>query len=142
MWRSVRLPVIALAGIACLWAQEKRPRIAVQHYTIDAEVNPRTQSVTATAKIRFTPLEETNAAVFELNNALTVSKALDAAGQPLTTTRSGQDFTVRFTFPASLPKDKPAELTVTYDGHLTGSEVCGVASGLRVPDVPVAMVPD
>lgn len=144
MWRSVRVLGVALASLACLWAQEKRPRIAIQHYTIDAEVNPRTQSVTATAKIRFTPLEDTSAAVFELNNAFTVSKATDSTGQPVTTTRTGQDFTVRFTFASSLPKDKATELTVTYDGHLTGTEdspVYGIKFAALHPDYGYLMYP-
>ena len=34
------------------------PRIDVQHYTIEADINPRTQSLAATAKVDFTPLDD------------------------------------------------------------------------------------
>ncbi len=110
----------ASAGIG--WPQEKRAGIQVQKYTIEAEVNPRTQSISATAKIDFTPLENTNDAVFELNNALTVSKAVDAAGKPLATSRNAQDFTLHISFPAGLQKSQPSQISVAYDGKLTGNE--------------------
>src|SRR5579884_954229 len=89
--------LFALASLA--FAQEKRPRIEVQNYAIDADINPRTQSITATAKIDFTPLETTNTAVFELNNALNVSKAVDQQGHALETSHSAPDFTTKVTFP-------------------------------------------
>src|SRR5260370_24810330 len=99
--------------------QEKGARINVDHYAIDAEINPRTQSIAATVKVRFTPLEDkTQAAVFELNNALNVSRVADDAGHTLSSTRSQQDFSVRVNFPDTLPKGKPATLTFTYDGVL------------------------
>ena len=91
MVRGFRWIVLFLLIAVFAWGQEKHPRIEVQHYTIDADVNPRTQSIVATAKLNFTPLEDANEAVFELNNALTVSKAADQSGQPLQTTRNPQD---------------------------------------------------
>ena len=54
--------------------QERRSRIDVQKYTIDAEVNPRTQSLSATVKIEFTPLENSSDATFELNNCAELSR--------------------------------------------------------------------
>ena len=83
MARSFQWIAVFLSLATCLWAQEKRPRIQVQHYSIDADVNPRTQSLTATAKVTFLPLEATSAVVFELNSALTVSKVVDSQGQTI-----------------------------------------------------------
>ena len=85
MMRIPKWAALLFALVAVSWAQEKHGSIQVQKYTIDAEVNPRTQSVVATAKIEFTPLDNTNDVTFELNNALTISKATDSAGKPLTT---------------------------------------------------------
>src|SRR5690349_16011754 len=102
MMRSLRWLTILLALAGSLPAQEKRSRIEVQNYTIDAEINPRTQSIVATAKIDFTSLDAANDATFELNNALKVSKAVDQQGHPLDTTRNAQDFTVRVMFPGAL----------------------------------------
>src|SRR2546429_186252 len=57
MIRGFRWMVLSLLLVVCAWAQEpQRPRIQVQNYTIDADVNPRTQSIVATAKVKFTAL--------------------------------------------------------------------------------------
>ncbi len=115
-----------LFGAACLLPaeaqQDRKTRIDVNHYNIDAEVNPRTQTVTATVKVRFTPLDNTSTASFELNNALNVSKVVDESGQQVPASRSQQDFTVRLNFPTTLPKGKATTLTFSYDGRLTGNE--------------------
>ena len=112
------------AAVAILPAQDnKRPGIDVQDYQIEAEVNPRTQSLTATAAIRFLPTEEnTTYAIFELNNALRVSKAVDGAGRDLSASRNQQDYTIRVNFPEPLPKGKLATVVIRYDGRLTGTE--------------------
>ncbi len=64
---------------------KRAPKIDVKKYTINAAINPRTQSIEATAKIDFTPLENANQITFELNNALTISKAVDATGAVMPT---------------------------------------------------------
>jgi len=98
-------------------------KIDVENYSIDAEVNPRTQALTATAKVRFIPLDnDVTSASFELNNALTVSRVLDETGHEIPSSRSSQDFTVRVSFPGRLTKGKPTTITFSYDGRLTGQE--------------------
>jgi aminopeptidase N len=111
-------------------ADDGRPHIQVQKYSIDAAINPRTQSIEATAKIDFTPLDDTNQATFELNNALTVSKASDGKGVSVPTQRNTGDFTVRAVFPSGLVKNQPASVSLTYEGKLTGAEdspISGIA---------------
>src|SRR5579875_3836944 len=135
---------ILIAFAICTWAQDRRPRIDVPKYTIEAEVNPRTQSIVATAKIAFTPLESTPAAVFELNNALTVSKAVDSQGRTLDTSRDDKDFTIKVNFPAPLQKAQPCELSLTYDGKLTGNEdspVSGIRFAALHPDFGYLLYP-
>ncbi len=122
MIRGMKWTILALVLAASLSGQEKRSRIEVKHYTIQADINPRTQSIIATAKIDFTPLEAANDATFELNNALSVTKASDAQGQPLQTARNAQDFTVKVMFPSGLQKDQPQQISITYGGKLTGNE--------------------
>src|SRR5579871_86343 len=117
----------AVAIPALLVAQDKgsskRARIDVEHYVVDAEVNPRTQSVTASVKVRFQALDnDISSASFELNNALNVSRVVDDAGNQIPASRSGQDFALKVNFPAPLVKGKPTTLTFTYDGRLTGTE--------------------
>ncbi|MFL6417779.1 MAG: M1 family aminopeptidase [Bryobacteraceae bacterium] len=120
------LPLVAV----CAFGQTKHTRIDVQKYTIDAEVNPRTQAIKATAKIEFTPSEAGTELAFELNNALTVSKAVDASGQTLTTTRNPQDFTVTVIPSFPLQKGQATQISLTYDGKLSGSEESPI-SGIR-----------
>jgi hypothetical protein len=118
----------ALAAIAVplLTGQDrgiKKPRIDVENYVIDAEVNPHTQALNANVKVRFLPLDnDISSLSFELNNALNVTSVVDDAGHQIPASRSGQDFSLRLSFPAPLAKGKPATLTFTYDGRLTGAE--------------------
>ncbi|MGI9074162.1 MAG: M1 family aminopeptidase [Bryobacteraceae bacterium] len=144
MVRGFRWMVLFLLIAVFAWGQDKHPRIEVQHYTIDADVNPRTQSIVATAKLNFTPLEDANEAVFELNNALTVSKTADRAGQPLQTVRNPQDFTIKVSFPGMLHKNQASEISFTYDGKLTGSEdspVSGIKFAALHPDFGYLLYP-
>jgi len=117
----IGLGLLALASLTP--AQERRSRIDVEHYAIDAEIHPRTQSLSATAKVRFVPLDEhINSAVFELNNALNVTKVVDEKGRQIPSSRSQQDFTIRLNFPESLSKGTPATITLSYEGRLSGKE--------------------
>ncbi len=144
MVRVFRWTILLLALAAALWGQEKHSRIQVQKYTIDADVNPRTQSLVATAKVDFTPLEAANDAVFELNNALTVSKTVDSQGQALQTSRNTQDFTVKVGFPNGLQKNQPCSVSLSYDGKLTGDEdspVSGIKFAALHPDFGYLLYP-
>lgn len=142
--RSTKSLLLFLALSGLVWAQEKQPSIQVQKYTIDAVINPRTQSIVATAKINFTALESTNDATFELNNALTVSKAVDDHGNPLTTSRNTQDSSVHVSFPSALQKSQACQISVTYDGKLTGNEdspVYGIRFAALHPDFGYLLYP-
>ena len=102
---------------------DRRSRIDVQSYAVDAEVNPHTQTITARVQVRFVPLDnELSSASFELNNALNVSSIVDDAGRQIPASRNTQDFSLRLSFPTPLAKGKPSTLTFTYDGRLSGSE--------------------
>jgi tetratricopeptide (TPR) repeat protein len=115
------LAVLFVTGAA--EAQERKSRIDVESYVIDADINQRTQSLAAKATVRFTPLDDnTNSATFELNNALNVSKVVDEQNRQVPASRSQQDFTVHLNFNEALPKGKPATVTFYYDGRLSGQE--------------------
>jgi aminopeptidase N len=120
--------ILAWVALAPGYAAEDKveraaSKIDVQHYIIDAEVNPRTQSLSATVQVRFAATDgNVTSTSFELNNALTVSKIVDEAGRQIPASRNSQDFSLRLTFPEPLPKGKATTLTFTYDGHLTGNE--------------------
>lgn len=116
--------VLSILSAAPVVGQEKNGgRIDVQQYNIDAEVNPRTQSVSANVKIQFTAVDDSvTSADFELNNALNLSRVVDDSGQQIPASRNQQDFSVRLNFPQPIAKGKQASLTFTYDGRLTGQE--------------------
>ncbi|MEZ5401977.1 MAG: M1 family aminopeptidase [Bryobacteraceae bacterium] len=118
--RSILTMLAAFTATA--FAQEKRPRIDVEHYTLEAQVDPAAQTISATAAIRFTPEETTSFVVFELNNALTVTSVTDGAGQAVSAQRNSQEFAVRAQFPQPLEKGKPQNVIVRYEGKLAGSE--------------------
>ncbi len=144
MLRPCKLSFLFLMAAISLFAQAKRPSFEVQKYTIDANINPRTQSLTATARIDFTPLDNLADATFELNSALNVSKAVDRTGQNLAIARNTQDFTVKVAFANGLPKGQPAQVAFTYNGKLTGSEdspVYGIKFAALHPDYSYLLYP-
>jgi len=120
-----------LVAISCLIlgatasAQDRAARqqkIDVQSYLIDAQVDPRAQTLNATVQVRFIPLEDTSQVTFELNNALNISKVTDEDGRQVPSSRLQQDMSVRLSLPQTLKRGKVAALTFVYDGKLSGDE--------------------
>src|SRR3954470_2869487 len=107
--------IAAFAGPA---AAAERPRIQVNDYLIDADLAPKTHHITAKAKIKFTALDDISTAVFELNNALRVTRVTNEAGKVLPTERVTQDFTIRVSLPEGLSKNQSQTLTFDYEGVL------------------------
>src|SRR5947209_5119734 len=143
---AIQAVLCALFGVAVLLGQstEKRPRLDVQQYTITADINPRTQSVAATAKISFKPIDETNTLVFELNNALRVSKATDSRGASLAFTHNDSDFTTSISLASPLSKNQLTEINIAYEGKLTGEEdspVYGIRFAALHPDYGFLLYP-
>jgi len=103
------------------WAAEKT-RLRVNDYQIDAELTPHTHKISARAKVKFTALEDINAATFELHNGLRVNKVTDEAGQSLSPERISQDFTVRVQLSKPLSKGNSTTLTFDYDGTLDSAD--------------------
>lgn len=125
-------------------AQEKRPRVQVQHYDIDADINPRTQSLAVVAKVTFVAVDSTASPVFELNSALGVTKVEDDHGQVLPMNRDAEAGTIKVILPASLPKNQPVKLSFTYEGRLTGNEdgpVPGIKFAVLKPERSFLLYP-
>src|SRR5580658_9880376 len=150
MSRKLLLAALVLAPVALapLLAQDrgsKSGRIDVDNYAIDAEINPHTQTLTASVKVRFSALDnDISSASFELNPALSVSRVVDDAGHQIPASRSGQDMAVVLSFPAPLAKGKATTVTFTYDGRLTGQEespVFGIKFAAIQNDIAYLMYP-
>ena len=118
-WIGLALMMTAAAAMA----QQRQARIEVQHYRIEAEVDPRLRTLSAKALVQFVPQDEfTTSADFELNNALNLTKVSDETGRQVSATRSSQNFSVNVSFAQPLEKGKPASLVFEYNGRLTGEE--------------------
>jgi tetratricopeptide (TPR) repeat protein len=128
-------------------AQERRAgtQIDVQGYTIEAEISPNSQSLSAKAEVRFVPLVDNLAtASFELNNALNIARVVDGTGKQIPAARSQADFSVRLAFDPPLAKGVPAALTFYYDGKLSGQEdspVEGIRFAAIHPDYSFLLYP-
>src|SRR5262245_12233545 len=99
-----------------------RPRIKAEDYVIDAEIVPKTHRLSARARVKFTAVEDTNFASFELNNGLRITKVSDEKGKPLTAERVTQDNAVRISFPAPLTKGSSSTITFEYEGALANAD--------------------
>jgi hypothetical protein len=144
--RPLAAGLLLLAAASAALAQRNAGnRIHVDQYTIDAEISPNTQSITAKAGVRFVPIDDNiSSATFELNNALNISRITDAQGRQIQASRNQQDFSVRVTFEQPLPKGQPVTLTFYYDGKLTGQEdspVYGIKFAAIHPDFAYLMYP-
>jgi len=127
------LVLLILLGSLPAWAAEKT-RLRVDDYQIDAELTPHIHKISARAKVKFTALEDINAAVFELNNGLNVSKVTDESGQVLSPERISQDSTVRVQLSKPLSKDTSTTLTFDYDGTLDSADDSPV-QGLKLASI-------
>jgi tetratricopeptide (TPR) repeat protein len=143
-----KLAVISwLIASALANAQDRSARqqkIDVQSYLIDAQVDPRAQTLNATVLVRFIPLEDTSSVTFELNNALNISKVIDQDGRQVPSSRLAQDMTVKLNLQETLKKGKVAALTFVYDGKLSGDEespVFGIKFAAIHPDGSYLLYP-
>ncbi len=136
--------LVALTGFAQERAQQARARIDVQTVALDAQIDPAAQTLSATAKVTFIPLDNTSSVTFELNNALNLTRVTDVEGRQITASRFGEDMSVRLSMPQVLPKGQPATVVFVYSGKLTGQEdspVFGIKFAAITPDVAYLMYP-
>ncbi len=99
-------------------AAAEKPRLRVDDYQIDAELLPQNHKLTARATIKITALEDVAVASFQLNNALRITKLVDAANKPLNPERNTQDSSVRFALTGGLAKNASTTVTFEYEGTL------------------------
>ncbi|HLJ25910.1 MAG TPA: M1 family aminopeptidase [Candidatus Angelobacter sp.] len=100
----------------------ERSRVKAEDYLIDAEIYPQTHQLTAHVRVKFTALDDTQFGSFELNNALRVTKVLDANGKALSAERISQDNVIRVAFPTGLTKGASGTITFDYEGKLASAD--------------------
>src|SRR5258707_9724014 len=114
----------------------EKARVRVDDYQIEAELTPHLHQISARTKVKFTALQDLSVAVFELHNALRVTRVLDEKNQPLSAERVTQDSTIRVPLPAGLSKDASTTLTFEYEGVLE------TADDSPVPGLKLAYIGD
>ncbi|HWZ12602.1 MAG TPA: M1 family aminopeptidase [Acidobacteriaceae bacterium] len=100
----------------------ERAHQQVTGYVIHADLDPVHHQLTAHTAVTFTALDDTTSPVFELHNALRITKLTDAAGHTLTAERSAADSTVRVALPTALAKGKSTTLVFEYSGILSSAD--------------------
>lgn len=110
-----------LQGLPAHGAAEKT-RLRVDDYQINVVLQPHLHQMTASAKVKFTALQDLSVAVFELHNDLRVTKVTDEKKQQLSAERVTQDSTIRVPLPSGLSKDSSMTLTFEYEGQLENAD--------------------
>ena len=123
------------------WAAPVRQPVQVTGYVINADLDPATNKLSATAAVTFTALEDLTQATFELNNGLQISKLTDAAKKPLESERLSTNSTVRVALATPMPKGTSTTWNFEYAGALVGSETSPV-EGIKLAAVadPVSIL--
>ncbi len=107
-------------------AAPARPQIDITGYVINADLDPATGKLSATADVTFTALDDLTSASFELNNGLNVTALTDSSGAALNSERLSANFTVRVTLRAPIAKGSTNTFHFVYSGTLTGSDTSPV----------------
>ncbi|HZQ93966.1 MAG TPA: M1 family aminopeptidase [Candidatus Sulfotelmatobacter sp.] len=132
---SLGLFLLLLQGLPAHAAAE-RTRLRVDDYQINVVLQPHLHQMTATAKVKFTAMQDLSVAVFELHNDLRVTKVTDEKNQQLSAERVTQDSTIRVPLPNGLAKDASTTLTFEYEGQLE------TADNSPVPGLSLAYIGD
>ena len=136
----MKIQILPLAGgLACalmmaapLAAQRlERPALNITGYAIDAELEPATHHLAATAAVSFAAPEGAETVSFGFHPALKVSKITDESGKVLTGERL-PDGTIRVT-PATpfVRGQASSRWTFEYEGAITGNDD-GPVEGLKL----------
>jgi aminopeptidase N len=123
------------------FAQSSRQPLNVTGYTIDAQLDPVAQRLTATAAVTFTAVQDLTSATFELNNGLRITKVTGADGKPLDSDRDARRSTVTVSLPANLPAGTSTTFTFAYNGILKEADTSPV-EGIKTAALadPVSML--
>src|SRR5271157_2882128 len=120
--RSLYL-IVLLSLIAAGAAQAAdKPRLRADDYQISVELLPETHKLIAHATVKVTALEGVNVVTFQLNNALRITRLVDADSKPLTPERNTQDSSIRISLNSNLAKDTTTTFTFDYEGTLENAD--------------------
>ena len=127
--------LVATAWLAAIpaMAQRERPALNITGYVIDAELDPTTHHLTATAQVSFTAPANLDVVSFGFHPALKVTKITDENGKLLDGERTA-DGSIRVTPSTPFAAGQTCHWTFVYDGTITGNED-GPVEGLKLAAV-------
>src|ERR1700712_1044710 len=142
---SSKMFVIAAAALTATGlnasAQSSRQPLNVTGYSINAQLDPVAQRLTATAAVTFTAVQDLTSATFELNNGLRITKVTGADGKPLDSDRDARRNTVTVSLPTNMAAGTSATFTFAYNGILKEADTSPV-EGIKTAALadPVSML--
>ncbi|AFL88573.1 aminopeptidase N [Terriglobus roseus DSM 18391] len=131
----------ALSISAAAQTSGTRQPLQVTGYTIDAQLDPVAQRLTATAAVTFTAVQDLMSATFELNNGLRITKITGPDGKPLDSDRDARRSTVTVSLPVAIPTGTTSTFTFTYAGILKEADTSPV-EGIKTAALatPISML--
>ncbi len=108
----------------------QRPGLDITGYVINAEIEPSTHHLSATATVTFTAPANLDVVTFGFHPALKLTKITDASGKVLDGERTA-DGSIRVTTNTPFVEGQPVQWTFTYEGIITGNED-GPVEGLKL----------
>ncbi len=118
---ALALMALGLALVGPALAQRERPTLDITGYVIDAELDPATHHLSATAVVTFTAPANLDVVNFGFHPALKITKITDESGKLLDGERTA-DGSIRVTPAAPFTAGQPVSWTFVYDGTITGNE--------------------
>ena len=130
-WQMMsRWTMAAVVLGASVLAHGQQKTLAIQSYTIQAELDPELHQITATAVVNFTPPEGAMAVTFGLHPGLKVSAVTDDKGSTLNAERLS-DGSVRVNLAAAALRGEVDHWSIAYAGRITGQDD-GPVEGLKL----------
>ncbi len=122
--------IIAIVLAPAAHAQRMRPALNITGYTIDAELDPATHTLTAKTVVAFIPPANQDVVTFGFHPALKVTKITDENGKELDGERTA-DGSIRVTPSGAFSPGETVRWTFEYNGVITGDED-GPVEGLKL----------
>jgi len=135
---------VCIASVGAFGQNTQRNRVDVQDYTIEAQIDPRAGTISATAKVNFVAIDDVTNISMELNNSLALDRVVDENGAPINASRTRDDMAVRIALNQPLQRGKATSLTFVYGGKLSGDEespVFGIKFAAIRPEGSYLMYP-
>ncbi|MGH9786668.1 MAG: hypothetical protein ACRD88_21070, partial [Terriglobia bacterium] len=102
--------------------EEPRPPIAVQHYVIEADLDPGTHELKSKVHIRIQAREAASEVEFELNPNLFPTSVAGEDGNPLSAQRDSGGSRLRVSLGRSLQRDQTTTISMDIEGALENAE--------------------